>query len=147
MNAILKQHKQVEPMLLATSCGLMNRLPGETSVSKATLDRLVTKKAAKHLREFGREVVDQFGDRVTSIKLFGSRARGDARRDSDYDVVVFVDTTESRRSIDHILSDLAYPHIIAGVDIQPFSVPCNFLDRPNAPPLAASVLREGIELL
>ncbi|TBX98434.1 nucleotidyltransferase family protein [Rhizobium laguerreae] len=125
----------------------MTRRLGETSVSTATLDRLVTKRAAKHLREFGREVTAQFGDRVTSIKLFGSRARGDARRDSDYDVVVFIDSTDSRRSIDHVLSDLAYPHIVAGIDIQPFSVPLNFLERPDSPSLAVRVRREGVELL
>ena len=29
------------------------------------------------------------GDRVERVVLFGSRARGDAREDSDYDVAVF----------------------------------------------------------
>ena len=31
------------------------------------------------------------GDRVCAIKLFGSRARGDARPDSDFDILVVVD--------------------------------------------------------
>lgn len=30
------------------------------------------------------------GDRVTRVILFGSRARGDARRDSDFDLLVVV---------------------------------------------------------
>jgi len=31
-----------------------------------------------------------YGDRLERIVLFGSRARGDAREDSDYDVAVFL---------------------------------------------------------
>jgi len=38
--------------------------------------------------EFARQVRQRLGPRVRRIVLFGSRARGDARDDSDYDVVV-----------------------------------------------------------
>ncbi len=31
-----------------------------------------------------------YGDRIERVVLFGSRARGDAREDSDYDVAVFL---------------------------------------------------------
>ena len=31
-----------------------------------------------------------YGDRIERIVLYGSRARGDAREDSDYDVAVFL---------------------------------------------------------
>ena len=34
---------------------------------------------------------DSFGTRLVSALLFGSRARGDHRADSDYDVAVFLD--------------------------------------------------------
>ncbi|MCC2611593.1 nucleotidyltransferase domain-containing protein [Rhizobium sp. YS-1r] len=113
---------------------------------KHSLDQLVSKRAAKHLRSFRADVEKRFGTRVKSIKLFGSRARGDAKSNSDYDVVVFIENDESRRATDHILSDLAYPHVLAGVDIQAFSVPPDFLDRPRSLPLAISVQEEGIEL-
>ena len=33
---------------------------------------------------------DMYGDRLERVVLFGSRARGDAREDSDYDVAVFL---------------------------------------------------------
>jgi predicted nucleotidyltransferase len=33
---------------------------------------------------------DVYGDRIERVVLFGSRARGDARPDSDYDVIVFL---------------------------------------------------------
>jgi predicted nucleotidyltransferase len=36
-------------------------------------------------------VRERLGSRVRRIVLFGSRARGDARSDSDYDVLVVVD--------------------------------------------------------
>jgi predicted nucleotidyltransferase len=31
-----------------------------------------------------------YGDRIERVVLFGSRARGDARQDSDYDIAVFL---------------------------------------------------------
>ena len=42
------------------------------------------------LHRFRSAVADLYGDRLERIVLFGSRARGDFRPDSDYDVAVFV---------------------------------------------------------
>ena len=42
------------------------------------------------LRRFVSEVRDLYGARLERIVLFGSRARGDHREDSDYDVAVFL---------------------------------------------------------
>ena len=39
---------------------------------------------------------DMYGDNIDRIVLFGSRARGDAREDSDYDVAVFLKTLVDR---------------------------------------------------
>lgn len=112
-----------------------------------SIDGLVNKRAAKHLREFKHEVLDRFGDRVKSMRLFGSRARGDAKPNSDYDVIVFIDEHENRRAVNHALSDLAYRHIVAGIAIQPVSVPLDFLAKSKELPLALGVSQEGIELL
>ncbi len=42
------------------------------------------------LRRFRDAVRALYGDRLERMALFGSRARGDARQDSDYDVAVFL---------------------------------------------------------
>lgn len=47
-----------------------------------------------------------YGEDVDRIVLFGSRARGDARGDSDYDVAVFLKTSADRRVETRRLADL-----------------------------------------
>ncbi len=42
------------------------------------------------LKRLRAAVTNVYGDRVERIVLFGSRARGDAHADSDYDVAVFL---------------------------------------------------------
>jgi predicted nucleotidyltransferase len=37
-----------------------------------------------------------YGDRLERVVLFGSRARGDAQRDSDYDIAVFLADLDDR---------------------------------------------------
>jgi uncharacterized protein len=42
------------------------------------------------LRRFRAALTDIYGNQIDRVVLFGSRARGDARPDSDYDVAVFL---------------------------------------------------------
>jgi uncharacterized protein len=42
------------------------------------------------LRRFRAALDEIYGDRLERVVLFGSRARGDARDDSDYDIAVFI---------------------------------------------------------
>jgi predicted nucleotidyltransferase len=42
------------------------------------------------LTRFRATVTDLYGDRVERVVLYGSRARGDYRRDSDYDIALFL---------------------------------------------------------
>jgi len=42
------------------------------------------------LKRFRATLAELYGDRLERVVLFGSRARGDARGDSDYDVAVFI---------------------------------------------------------
>ena len=42
------------------------------------------------LRRFRAALAATYGDRLERAVLFGSRARGEARPDSDYDIAVFI---------------------------------------------------------
>ena len=45
-----------------------------------------------------RAALDQlYGDRIERVVLYGSRARGDHREDSDYDIAVFLHSLGNRR--------------------------------------------------
>lgn len=48
----------------------------------------LTKKEAEALRLFKQELLKQFPDQVEELKLFGSKARGEANKFSDVDVWV-----------------------------------------------------------
>lgn len=60
--------------------------------------------------------IDNYGDRLISIILFGSQARGDANPDSDFDVlVVLKDAVETRKEIErtgYFLSPLCLKYSI-----------------------------------
>jgi uncharacterized protein len=42
------------------------------------------------LARFRAAVTEIYGERIERVVLFGSRARGDAKADSDYDIAVFL---------------------------------------------------------
>ena len=50
----------------------------------------MTQTADPVLSRFRAALTEAYGDRLERVVLFGSRARGDARLDSDYDVAVFL---------------------------------------------------------
>jgi predicted nucleotidyltransferase len=110
------------------------------------LEDSVSRRVASQLRAFRHDVDRRFPGRVSDVLLFGSRARGDARRGSDYDVAVFLRALEDRSAIDHVLSDLAYRYVLAGYHISPVALPSDFLHR-TSHPLGLALLREGIPVL
>ena len=74
-------------------------------------------------REFKRRAMQAMPRRVAKIVLYGSRARGDARKDSDWDVAVFIKgrpTPRDRSVLSHISFDLLME---TGEHVQAMPVP------------------------
>jgi uncharacterized protein len=58
------------------------------------------------LSRFRAALDEMYGDRIDRVVLFGSRARGDAHAESDYDVAVFLKELPDRWPELHRLADL-----------------------------------------
>jgi predicted nucleotidyltransferase len=97
------------------------------------------------LQRFKAALKDIYGDRIDRVVLFGSRARGEARPDSDYDVAVFLKElpdawTERRR-----LADLRVDFLDATgafFEAQPYPMTA-WRDRT---PLMHEIRRDGVDL-
>jgi predicted nucleotidyltransferase len=75
-------------------------------------DRL-TPTERRALDDYVASVRAHYGRRLVDILVFGSRARGDARRDSDVDLVVLLDDGDWKfREEKRFLTDLAYDAMI-----------------------------------
>jgi hypothetical protein len=116
----------------------------ETIASERTLADAVRPRAAARLRKFRREVEAHFPGRVVDVILFGSRARGDARPDSDYDVAVFIEGLDHRRAAGRAVADLAFPYILSGFHIRPMVLPGSYLTTEQPGFLARNIARDGI---
>ncbi len=88
---------------------------------------------------------DLYGDRIERVVLFGSRARGEAGEDSDYDVAVFLrDLTDRWQELDR-LADLRTDFLEdTGVFIDAKPYPAGaYRDRTI---LMREIRREGVDL-
>lgn len=82
------------------------------------------------LRRAKEGLFEIYGDRLTAVIVYGSRARGDHRPDSDYDIVVLIknyDAEVDRKRELHILGDELF-------QLEPNEIEVNFL------PMDASAL-------
>jgi predicted nucleotidyltransferase len=84
----------------------------------------MTSKERKALDDFVADVRQHYGTRLVDILVFGSRARGDARPDSDVDLVVILqDGNWEFREEMMLLSDMAYDAMVdPGIWIQAWPV-------------------------
>ena len=93
-----------------------------------------------------REALDEiYGAQIERVVLFGSRARGDARADSDYDVAIFLRRFHNRwREMDRLIpvvTDILYEDG-AFIHAMPYREGA-WLERT---PLMHEIRREGIDL-
>jgi uncharacterized protein len=86
-----------------------------------------------------------YGNRIERVVLFGSRARGDATPDSDYDVAVFLNDLDDRwveaDRISDIETDILY-------DLGAFihAMPYRSESYQERTPLMHELRREGVDL-
>jgi predicted nucleotidyltransferase len=97
------------------------------------------------LTRLRRALDELYGDRIERVVLFGSRARGDAGEESDYDLAVFLhDLTDRWHELDR-LADLRADFLEEAdvfVDAKPYSAGA-YRDRTT---LMQEIRREGIDL-
>jgi predicted nucleotidyltransferase len=97
------------------------------------------------LSRFRAALGEAYGDRLDRVVLFGSRARGDARPDSDYDVAVFLKEPRSfwRESgrLAEIETDILFD-TGAVINALPFAAGT---DRSSSP-LMRELGRDGLDL-
>jgi predicted nucleotidyltransferase len=93
-----------------------------------------------------RKALDEiYGDRLERVVLFGSRARGDAHADSDYDVAVFLRDMADRFAEMNRLADLS-TDIIGETGEFVHAMPYRAGAYNERTPLMREIRCEGIEL-
>ena len=112
-----------------------------------TASEVLPPAAASRLGDYKRAVEHALPGLRTMI-LFGSRARGQAREDSDYDVAVVLRDIADRRQVRHVLSGLAYDHILEGFFIRPIPLEPEYLEPRGGrlTELAEEIIRDGVEV-
>ena len=114
-----------------------------------TLGQLVDRNAAGRLIAFRDAALHAFPGAVQDVLLFGSRARGDAQPDSDYDVAVVLEYPLALdRNVRCQLADAAWEHVIDGYAIIPLALSPDELpsDSGRGTELGARIADEGISL-
>jgi predicted nucleotidyltransferase len=97
------------------------------------------------LKRYRAALDEVYGSRIERVVLYGSRARGDAGDESDYDVAVFLrDFADRWREMDRIIpivTDILYEDE-AFIHAMPYRAGA----YANRTPLMQEIRREGIDL-
>jgi uncharacterized protein len=97
------------------------------------------------LKRFRAALDQMYGERIERVVLFGSRARGDAREDSDYDVAVFLRDMADRFSEMNRLADLG-TDILNETGEFIHAVPYRAGSYDERTPLMLALRSEGVDL-
>lgn len=105
----------------------------------------LTAKEKEALQLFKKELLSKFPNHLRQLKLFGSKARGDAHKFSDVDVLVVLDGGDWRdKSKVHAAATRVF--LETDVDLSPkiFTSKMVELLRAHRSPLIANIDREGV---
>jgi predicted nucleotidyltransferase len=97
------------------------------------------------LRRFRAALAQIYGERLERVVLFGSRARGEARPDSDYDLAVFLNALPDRWAELDRLADLRVRFLDetgAFFDAKPYLTTA----YRDATPLMHEIRHDGLDL-
>lgn len=90
-------------------------------------------------------LLETIGDNIHQILLFGSRSRGDAELDSDYDILLLVKEYDNR--LEDLVDDIAYEMLDKhGVLVNIFAVAKETFQREIHEPLFRNIRRDGVAL-
>ncbi len=97
------------------------------------------------LKRFRAAVDELYGPRLERVVLFGSRARGDGRADSDYDIAVFLRDMPDRAAEMNRLADIATEILYdQGLLVHALPYPAgSYVERT---PLMQEIRLDGIDL-
>lgn len=107
----------------------------------------LTEKEIEALQLFKKELQKKFADNIQELKLFGSKARGDAHKYSDVDVLVVLDKGDWHdKSKVHAAATQVF--LETDVDLSPkiFTSAVVQKLRAHGSPLLANIDREGISV-
>jgi len=111
------------------------------------LDRL-NPREREAILEFVHLLEDRFGDRISSVALFGSKARGESTPDSDLDLLVVVDSDDWRvhKQVRYLAADVCLKY---EVELSPRVWSLSHQQEMDAinTLLHQNIQREGIHLL
>mgnify|MGYP001032364633 CR=1 FL=1 len=70
----------------------------------------LNKRETEVIGSFAKELKDKLGDEILSIRLFGSKVRGDFYQDSDIDIFILI--KEKKKSVIEELDEIAANYVL-----------------------------------